>query len=171
MNQRKLWTITLVILAALAGAVLPVAAQDEGQVGGIVYNDKNGNGIREEGEQGIGGVSVELKAGDWSTTLTTAPDGTFSVALNPATWSVTVTPPTGYTAPNPTQEAFIAAAGDVVSNLELGLVPDPTATDDKTFILPESGAALSSEIVIGGLVGILALGIALVVVGQRRRGE
>jgi hypothetical protein len=35
-------------------------------------------------------------------------------------------------------------------------------------VLPASGAAISSEWLIGGLVGLLVIGVALVVVGQRR---
>jgi len=173
-TQHKLWAIIPVVLAVLVWGAWPVAAQSEGQIGGIVYEDKNGNGIREEGENGIGGVQVTVTSGDWSTTLTTAPDGTFSVALNPATWDVTVIPPAGYTAPKPTLQAFIEKAGDVVSNLEFGLVPDPTATDVSgaagTIVLPESGAPLSAGIVLGGLAGILVLGVTLVVIGQRRQG-
>lgn len=156
--------ITVALVALLAMGIAPVAAQSEGQIGGIVYEDKNGNGIREEGEEGLDDVEVQFDSGGWSTTLSTSDSGAFSLAANPATWTVTVKPPTGYTSPRESVEVFIQNPGDAVTNIEFGLVP----TTEGGEVLPASGGAISEGAMIGGLVGILVIGIALVIVGQVR---
>jgi hypothetical protein len=167
--SKKLSTIMLPITAAiiLVGVLmvgaLPASAQSEGQIGGIVYNDKNGNGIREEGEEGLHDVEVTFDSGGWSTTVNTGSNGAFSIALNPATWTVTVKPPTGYKAPKSSVEVVIKNAGDAVTNVEFGLVPLKEGE-----VLPAGGAPISSSVIIGGLIGVLVIGIGLVVVGQYR---
>ena len=157
--------LTLMLLSV---GVAPVVAQNEGQIGGIVYKDRNGNGIREEGEPGLKSVEVSFESGDWSTTISTDDNGAFSIGVNPATWTVTVIPPEGYTIDEPSREVFIEKAGDAVTNVEFGLVPVTDTGDEEGDVLPESGGIISSRVVIGGLVGVLLVGIALVVIGQRR---
>ena len=168
MNRRifflaVLVALTLALSVALGGVDL-AAAQNEGQIGGIVYEDNNGNGIREEGEIGLKDVEVVLDSGGWSVTISTREDGSFSVAVNPATWVVTVIPPSGYTIADPDREAYIEKAGDAVNNLEFGLVP-VTGTDGD--VLPDSGSVVSFRVIIGGLIGVLVIGVILVVFGQR----
>jgi hypothetical protein len=167
--NKKLSNIMLPIAACglllgvlLVGAV-PASAQSEGQIGGIVYIDENGNGIRETGEEGLNDVEVTFDSGGWSTTVNTGSNGAFSIALNPATWTVTVKPPTGYKAPKSSVEVVIKNAGDAVTNVEFGLVP----LEDGE-VLPAGGAPISSAVMIGGLVGVLIAGLGLVVVGQYR---
>jgi hypothetical protein len=167
--SKKLSTITLpiaatvVLLGVLMLGAAPAAAQSEGQIGGIVYIDENGNGIRETGEEGLGDVEVTFDSADWNTTINTGDNGAFSIALNPATWTVTVAPPTGYKAPKSSVEVVIRNAGEAVTNVEFGLVP----LEDGE-VLPAGGAPISSSVMIGGLVGVLVVGLALVVVGQYR---
>ncbi len=161
-----LGAVILALLVALVGGVFPAAAQNEGQIGGIVYEDKNGNGIREEGEEGIGDVEVTFDSGGWSTTISTASNGAFSLAVNPATWTVSITVPDGYTASKTSTEVFIENPGDAVTNLEFALVP--SASGDGGEVLPASGGVISSEVLIGGLIGLFVVGVALVIIGQRR---
>jgi hypothetical protein len=165
--SKKLSTITLPVAATvlLVGVLLaaPAVAQSEGQIGGIVYIDENGNGIRETGEEGIGDAEVTFDSGGWSTTINTGGNGAFSIALNPSTWTVTVEPPTGYKAPKSSVEVVIKNAGDAVTNVEFGLVP---LKDGE--VLPAGGAPISSSVMIGGLVGVLVVGLALVGIGQYR---
>ena len=164
-----LGTMALALLAVFAFGVSPAAAQNEGQIGGIVFQDDNGNGIREEGEEGLQDIEVTFDSGGWNTTINTADNGAFSIDLNPATWNVSILVPAGYTASSETsEEVVLANPGDTVTNLEFALKPDPTSAGGDGEVLPASGAAISSEWLIGGLVGLLVIGVALVVVGQRR---
>lgn len=153
-----------IALVLLIGVVSPAAAQSEGQIGGIVYIDNNGNGIREEGEEGLNDVEVTFDSGGWETTLNTASNGAFSLAANPATWTVSVAPPAGYTAPKSSVEVFIEKPGDAVTNVEFGLVP----AEEGGEVLPAGGAPVSSLAFIGGLFGLLVVGMALVAYGQIR---
>lgn len=156
-----IWLLgVLALITALGMGIHVAAAQSEGRIAGIVYHDKNGNGIREEGEEGLADVQVKFDSGGWSTTITTAENGAFSIQLNPATWIVTVIPPSGYTAPEPSTQAYIAFAGDAVTNIEFGLV--------RSTALPASGGMVSTPVIMVGLFGVLAVGVVLIVVGQRR---
>ncbi len=173
--KRLGWILLVGALLALA-VVVPAAAQSEGQIGGIVYNDKNGNGIREEGEEGVGNVEVKFDSGGWDTSIATADNGAFSIALNPGTWTVTVTAPNDYDAPDNTATAFIGNPGDAVTNLEFALIPKAgtaaAGTDEDgnpLTVLPDSGGIVSSEIMIGGLAGVMLIGVALVIIGQRQK--
>ncbi len=162
-------TAISVLLLTLMALALPAVAQSEGQIGGIVYIDKNANGIREEGEEGLGDVEVTFDSGGWSTTLNTANNGAFSLAANPATWAVSVKAPAGYSAPKTSVQVSIENPGDAVTNVEFALVPvEESATGDAGEVLPAGGAPISGTVVIGGLFGVLLIGIALVVVGQTR---
>jgi hypothetical protein len=156
------------LLALLVAGVNPVAAQSEGQIGGIVYIDTNGNGIREEGEEGIQDVEVTFDSGGWSTTISTNDKGAFSLAVNPATWTISIKVPEGYTAPTTSTEVFIEAAGDAVTNLEFGLVPQSEEEEAGKEVLPASGGIVSSGVIVGGLIGMLAIGLTMVFIGQRR---
>jgi uncharacterized protein (DUF2141 family) len=63
----------------------------EGAISGTVFDDLNGNGIRDPGERGIGGVDVELLAGDGTSrgTVTTASDGSYTFAdVDPGDYTV-----------------------------------------------------------------------------------
>ena len=155
-----------IVLLMLVVVALPAAAQSEGQIGGIVYIDKNANGIREEGEEGLGDVEVTFDSGGWNTTLSTANSGAFSLQANPATWTVSVKAPAGYTAPKESVQVSIENPGDAVTNIEFALVPVKEGENGE--VLPAGGAPISGTAVIGGLVGLMVIGIALVVVGQTR---
>jgi hypothetical protein len=150
----------LVLFAALSVGVHAVAAQSEGRIAGIVYHDKNGNGTREEGEEGLADVQIKFDSGGWSTTITTAENGAFSIQLNPATWTVTVIPPSGYTAPEPSTQAYIAFAGDAVTNIEFGLV--------RSTALPASGGVVSAPVIIAGLFGVMVIGVVMIIAGRRQ---
>ena len=72
-------------------------------IGNFVWNDLNGNGVKDIGEPGIPGVTVTLTgvngAGSAvSATTTTDGNGNYSFTEAPGTYTVTVTAPAGYTA-------------------------------------------------------------------------
>lgn len=162
-------TLTALILAlGFALTATPAFAQAEGTISGLVYEDVNGNGVREAGEAGLLDIEVKFASGGWDTTINTAADGKYAINLNPATWSVTVLPPAGWRATTSTTlDAFIGAPGDKVENLEFGIVR--VVTDEEgNEVLPASGGAISERFVILGLLSIMIVGGSFVVVGQRR---
>ena len=64
-------------------------------VGGVVFDDADGDGVRDPGEEGVGGVGVTIvwsgPEGPVTILVTTAPDGTWSVGGLPAgDYTVTV---------------------------------------------------------------------------------
>lgn len=159
----------IVVLSLLSAGIKPAAAQSEGQIGGIVYVDSNGNGIREEGEEGIKDVEVTFDSGGWNVTVSTADNGAFSIAANPATWKVSILVPDGYTAEKTSTEVFIENPGDAVTNIEFALVPQvEEAAKDGEEVLPASGGVVSSGVIVAGLFGMMVLGLAMVFIGQRR---
>ncbi len=68
-------------------------------VGDTVWVDQDGDGVRDAGEPGLGGVTVNLRDGADAVleTTTTAGDGSYSFGgLGPADYVVEVIPPVGY---------------------------------------------------------------------------
>lgn len=154
--------LTMALIAALMLAT-PAVAQSEGRIAGIAYADLNGNGVRDEGEEGLQDVRLNFASGGWDTSINTAADGSFSIDLNPATWTVTVLEtPDSYAKPDPASvEIVIENAGDSVTNLEFGL----RAESD---VLPESGSPIPGPAIVAGLIALLLGGVAMVIIGQRR---
>ena len=65
-------------------------------IGGIVYNDFNGNKVQDEGEPGLEGLSVDL-GGDATATATTDSTGAYEFAgLNAGAYEVTSSGPDGF---------------------------------------------------------------------------
>ncbi|MQA18776.1 SdrD B-like domain-containing protein [Rugamonas rivuli] len=67
-------------------------------LGDRVWEDKNGNGVQDAGEQGVDGVVVSLKAADGHvvSTVTTHDGGQYGFTVDPGTYSVSVAPPAGF---------------------------------------------------------------------------
>ncbi|MFC0168281.1 SdrD B-like domain-containing protein [Pseudoduganella danionis] len=67
-------------------------------VGDRVWEDTNGNGQQDAGEQGIDGALVSLKdaSGKVVSTVTTHDGGQYSFTVDPGTYTVSVAPPSGY---------------------------------------------------------------------------
>ena len=168
--------IAILIVMSLTVVFATVAAQTEGKIAGIVYVDTNGNGIREEGEEGLQDVEVTFTSAGWNTTINSAESGAFEIMVNPATWTVSVDPPAGYTADVTSTEVLIENPGEEITNVEFALVvqteddADDTAAADGEGdeVLPASGSVVSGGVIIGGLVTLMVLGLGMVLVGQRR---
>lgn len=169
MSRRSLILLTGVFASILVAALLlalPAAAQSEGRIAGIAYADGNGNGIRDNGEEGLQDVRINFAASGWDVSINTEADGAFSIDLNPATWTVTVIEvPGGYAMPDPASvEVTLENAGDTVTNLEFGLQAEGT-------VLPESGSPIPGPAIVAALAGLLLIGGGLVVFGQRRSAQ
>jgi protocatechuate 3,4-dioxygenase beta subunit len=73
-----------------------------GLVSGAVFNDLNGNGVRDDGEAGIGGVTIQLISGAIYSTTTTIGDGSYQFSnVPPDTYVVIETDPAGYISLSP----------------------------------------------------------------------
>jgi uncharacterized repeat protein (TIGR01451 family) len=105
-----------------------------GSISGFVYHDANNNGIKDNGESGIGGVLVTLTGTAASggapcatspCTATTAADGSYTISgiknANGSGYSVTETQPTGYldgkTSKGTINAASCGACNDSVFNV------------------------------------------------------
>jgi hypothetical protein len=67
-----------------------------GSIGDTVWFDQNQDGVKDPGETGVGGVTVDL-SGTATDTITTATDGTYLFTqLSSGTYNVTITIPSGY---------------------------------------------------------------------------
>ena len=67
-------------------------------VGNYVWEDSNGNGVQDSGEQGIDGATVQLKdsGGNVVSSVVTHDGGQYSFTVDPGTYTVSVSAPTGY---------------------------------------------------------------------------
>ena len=178
MANRQTWLRLGVLAAALLLmvtfflSVSPASAQSEGRIAGIVYSDNNANGVRDSGEDGVFDVRINYSASGWDVSFNTDANGAFSLDVNPATWTVKIIQvPAGYVMPTSSQEVVIAKVGDAVTNIEFALVPNTAATATPVpagDVLPEAGAPVSGNILVVSLLGVMALGAVLVVVGNKR---
>ncbi len=109
------------------------------KLGDLVFEDKNGNGVQDAGETGIGGVTVQLKdsTGKVVQTTTTGSDGKYSFTADPGTYTVSVTAPKDYYftgkdvgaddtidsdfGTNGQSSAIVLKAGDVNTTVDAGL--------------------------------------------------
>ena len=70
----------------------------QAKLGDTVWEDKNGNGVQDGGEAGIGNVTVELKDGSGKVVQTTSTDaaGRYNFTADPGSYTVSVKAPAGY---------------------------------------------------------------------------
>jgi hypothetical protein len=141
----------------------------QGSLAGFVFNDLNGNGVRDAGEPGMAGVTVTLAsppAGYPTPTVVTAADGSFLFASLPfGTFTLSETVPAGYkqTAPPPpgTLTATIDFAHQNVTGLLFGNQALPVRIFGNVFIdangdgtqnpgeLPQSGVVVQLQSGVG----------------------
>ncbi|GAA2658384.1 conserved repeat domain-containing protein [Actinosynnema pretiosum] len=94
---------TGITIDSATAAVGYVFAEKRGSLAGAVYVDNNGNGVRDPGEPGIGGVTVDLTGADalgnpvTASVVSDPDDGSYLFpGLLSGTYSVTETQPAGY---------------------------------------------------------------------------
>ncbi|MCW5851639.1 MAG: hypothetical protein KIT87_16315 [Anaerolineae bacterium] len=137
-------TTSPTVTQTLTPTVTPTTAPNTGTVTGVVYNDLNGNGIREGGEPGIPNVTVTLFAPGPDGLLgtpddvpvastTTDPNGAYTFPnVPPGIYDVRETDPLGFSSTTPnTLTALVVAGGMVTANFgdqQNTPTPTPTAT-------------------------------------------
>jgi protocatechuate 3,4-dioxygenase beta subunit len=87
-------------------------------VGDRVWEDTNGNGVQDSGEQGVDGATVSLKdsSGNVVSTVVTHDGGQYSFTVDPGTYTVSVAPPAGYALTGAGQGGNGALDSDVDAN-------------------------------------------------------
>src|SRR5579883_1808866 len=98
------------------------ALQPDGKITGVVFEDKNGNGVQDSGEPAVPGATVTGNAFGGTTadfTATTDASGKYTFTGVPdGTTAVTVTPPAGYASlPTSTADVTVSNAGTVTQDL------------------------------------------------------
>jgi|GEM_PF-1020743 len=115
----------------------PPAPPTLASVGDLVWDDVDGDGTQDVGEPGLSGVTVTLRLdgdgnGSFETTvvsMTTDANGAYGFAnLPPGAYQVVVSVPTGRTASTPANVSVPVAAGDVITNVDVGLTGAVVAT-------------------------------------------
>ncbi|KAF0152271.1 MAG: Cna B domain protein [Ignavibacteria bacterium] len=95
-----------------------------GSICGMKFNDLNGNGRKDSGEQGLSGVTINLSMGAVNRTVTTGADGSYCFNDLPAgTYILSESPISGWsqTYPtNPSTHTVVLAAGQNVLNVDFG---------------------------------------------------
>ncbi len=123
-------------------------------IGDRVFADNNGNGQQDNGEPGIGGVTVKLQDGNGNTLqqTTTSGSGTYSFSNLPSgTYKIMFNTPTGFTQSpanvgndatdsdnqsNQMTDPFFLPQGQVNNTVDAGFVPDQ----------PNNGATLGDKV-------------------------
>ncbi|MCP4105010.1 MAG: Cna B-type domain-containing protein [Desulfobacteraceae bacterium] len=87
---------------------------ETGTVSGKVFNDTNGNGKQDSGENGLGSVTVELvdESGQVIETVTTVADGSYSFAdITEGVYTIRETDPTGFVSTTDNEVTVSVSAG------------------------------------------------------------
>ncbi|TFW29789.1 SdrD B-like domain-containing protein [Duganella callida] len=142
-------------------------------VGDRVWEDSNGNGVQDAGEQGMDGVTVSLKDGSGKVvgTTTTHDGGQYSFTVDPGTYSVSVSAPKGYVAVAAGQGANTAldsdvdaggnsaamnlAAGQVKTDVDAGFYRPVSLGDKVWFDSNRNGVQDSGEAGVAGVKVVL----------------
>ena len=122
--------------------------EDPGSIGDEVFNDTNGNGVRDEGEPGIPNVPLTLTLpgpdgqldtpDDTTRTTTTNDEGIYTFdELPPGNFRVSVTPPLGFTEvtnPSGSEIETNLQPGQSLTNVDFGLrAPEGGSIGDTVF--------------------------------------
>ncbi|MEW4566148.1 SdrD B-like domain-containing protein [Bremerella sp. JC770] len=90
---------SIVLMAGQHGENYDFCESEPADLSGYVYHDRNNNGVREAGEEGIGGTTVQLfdENGNLVDTLVTNDNGYYHfTGLTKGTYRIVETQPTGY---------------------------------------------------------------------------
>jgi serine-aspartate repeat-containing protein C/D/E len=144
----------------------------QAQLGDLVWEDSNGNGVQDAGEAGIVGVKVDLKDehGNLVQTTTTGADGKYSFTVDAGKYAISVTTPdgmkvTGTHAGADAIDSDIDAAGQsglvtlapgqINHNLDAGFYKDATLGDRVWLDANRNGVQDTGETGVAGIKVIL----------------
>ena len=138
-------------------------------IGDRVWNDVNANGA-DDGEPGIGGVTVILTDADGMEVARTTTDanGNYRFAgLIPGTYTVSIEVPSGYAAATTSMSVSVGEGEEYVdADFPLTLIPAPTPAVTVAKVLARTGSDAS---VFGGMAAMAAIAGFAALAGKRRR--
>ncbi|MBN1120939.1 MAG: Cna B-type domain-containing protein [Anaerolineae bacterium] len=128
-----------------------------GSVIGVVWNDYNGDGVRDPGEPGIAGVSVVVTDGVNTYNLVTDAGGVYSqLSVVPGTYTVTETDPAGFTSTTPNSVPGVVVTSGASSTVEFGDQGSPGTISGTVFDDIDGGGTQNA-----GEPGIASVTVAL----------
>jgi hypothetical protein len=127
---------------------------------GVVFDDRNGNGVHDPDEPGLSGVAVIVASLDRSQTLVTDASGLYTTTLDPAA-TAHVVPPAGWVAARPESLPL-----DVSRNFALrqSVAPSPLSLRP-VATLTQTVLDLAPLVTIGGILAAV-LGFGLIQIGR-----
>lgn len=151
-------TLSVNLAAGEAATGSDFGNQQLGAIAGIKFDDANGNGVQDPGEEGLGGVQIVLAGGGGATqSVKTGADGSFSFTnLVPGTFTLSEVVPAGYRQTTPggsgelpvTVEAGQTASGSSFGNQKLGRITGRKFSDVNGNGVRDSGEAGLSGVTI-----------------------
>ncbi|MFO0802292.1 MAG: SdrD B-like domain-containing protein [Gemmataceae bacterium] len=123
-----------------------------GSIGGTVYSDLNGNGVRDAGEPGLAGVAVQLtgflQAGVFTIAGTTDANGNFLFDnLVPASYNLAETQPAGYSQGTNAAGTLGGIVGPAVDTINgITMTPGATGTAYTFGEAPPSGTFVAGTV-------------------------
>ena len=169
----KKWFGILALLGLALWLIAPITSAQgvNKSIRGSVREDKDGDGKCSDGAT-ITGVPIEFVSNDgqWSHVLYTGDDGSYGlVAVGDGTWTVTAKPAADWVVTSAKSlKPVISDEQPVVLNVSFCVRKTSAVTGSGTTILPQSGSALPTGMVISVTTGILFLMTGLVMEGRRR---
>ena len=138
-------------------------------IGDRVWNDVNANGA-DDGEPGIGGVTVILTDADGVEVARTTTDANGNyrfIGLIPGTYTVSIEVPSGYAAATTSMSVSVGEGEEYVdADFPLTLIPTPTPSTTVAKVLARTGSDAS---VLGGMAAMAAIAGFAALAGKRRR--
>ena len=139
-----------VVLGQYRAATVNFGDRAVGVISGIVFDDRNGNGIQDIDENGIGGVRVELVSITTTLVVTTSGDGSYLFVALPGNYWVYETDPQGYVSTTPNL-AFVAVTVGGSASVNFGDMPIGMIIGVVFNDLDSDGVQDASEMGLGGV--------------------
>ncbi|WP_448750380.1 SdrD B-like domain-containing protein, partial [Actinomyces sp.] len=142
-------------------------------IGDRVWDDVNANGA-DDGEPGIGGVTVILTDADGTEVARTTTDANGNyrfTGLIPGTYTVSIEVPSGYAAATTSMSVRVGEGEEYVdADFPLTLIPAPTPAQAHQVLTNRGLARTGTDAtIIGGMAALAAIAGALAIGAKRRR--
>ena len=142
-------------------------------IGDRVWDDVNANGA-DDGEPGIGGVTVILTDADGAEVARTTTDANGNyrfTGLIPGTYTVAIEVPSGYAAATTSMSVRVGEGEEYVdADFPLTLIPAPTPAQAHQVLTNRGLARTGTDAtIIGGMAALAAIAGALAIGAKRRR--
>ena len=142
-------------------------------IGDRVWDDVNANGA-DDGEPGIGGVTVILTDADGAEVARTTTDANGNyrfTGLIPGTYTVSIEVPSGYAAATTSMTVTVGEGEEYVdADFPLTLIPAPTPAQAHQVLTNRGLARTGTDAtIIGGMAALAAIAGALAIGAKRRR--